>query len=221
MHGRKLPMFGVGLALGLTLFALMAPTGGYPSRPRFQLATIGQAADADLLLLQRAGSTQGSVRAFSTGIGLFHGTGGSGNGIYSEATGTTIQGPFTVGGITLAPQQGTFTLTLSTGCTTTPQVVARYFRIGNIATLSWPDVGSCTSNATTLILTGLPAALTPVATAEFGSCRTINNGGAVTVSHCNVAATQITVSNGPSAGNAFTASGTKQIFGNAVSYPLN
>jgi hypothetical protein len=203
------------LALLLAALPSEAQTrgNGFPSRPRFQQATIGQAADADVLLLQRAGTTQGSVRVFSTGVGLFHGTGGSGNGIYSEATGTTVQGSLTVGGINLQPQQGTFTLTLSTGCTTTPSVTARWSRIGNMATLSWPDFTGCTSNSTAATLTGVPAAIQPAVLTEFGSCRSMNNGGAVTVSRCGL--------NGSAGGAAFTASGTKTIYANAVAYPLN
>lgn len=45
MNARRVP-FAVGLVLGLSLFALMAPTSGFPSRPTFQQVRVGSQAAA-------------------------------------------------------------------------------------------------------------------------------------------------------------------------------
>lgn len=133
--------------------------------------------------------------------------------------GTAIQG----NGVDMTPTTGTFTLTLTTGCTTSPSVTARYAKVGSLVTLNWPAFAVCTSNATTRVLSGLPAALSPVAAIDLNSCNSANNGGAAVISACGIGAgtTVVAVSNGASPGNAFTASGLTQIYGASVSYPVN
>lgn len=124
-------------------------------------------------------------------------------------------------GVDITATTGTFTLTLSTGCTTTPSVTARYAKTGNIVVLNWPAFTVCTSNSANTVLTGLPAALTPAANQAGPNCLSSDNGGTAAVSYCEVASTQVAISNGPSPGNSFTTSGTKTVYASTFSYLLN
>src|SRR5271154_4892953 len=54
--------------------------------------------------------------------------------------------------------KGSFTITLSTGCTTTPTGTVFYVITGNVAVLNFPSF-SCTSNSTSWYFTGVPTIL--------------------------------------------------------------
>ena len=62
---------------------------------------------------------------------------------------------------------GSFTATM-TGCVSNPTASVAYEVAGQMVTLILPDI-SCASNATTLTLTGLPAALQPAAGRSFNT----------------------------------------------------
>lgn len=64
---------------------------------------------------------------------------------------------------------GSTTMTLSTGCTTTPTFPIAWARVGKAVTMSFAETAVCTSNATNLLATGLPAKVRP-ATFAYGVC---------------------------------------------------
>ncbi len=58
--------------------------------------------------------------------------------------------------------RATFTATIATGCTTTPTATMAYIKTGDLVTLHLANGGSdftCTSNATGMTITGIPAAI--------------------------------------------------------------
>lgn len=117
---------------------------------------------------------------------------------------------------------GTFTGTISAGCTTTPSGTFTYSRAGNIVTITNPSGAlTCTSNTTGLTLSGIPAAITPAHDHEV-AVQDIEDGGNTQLSgavditatgtmtfflaRTNIVTNEITMSN-----SVFTASGTKGI----------
>jgi hypothetical protein len=57
---------------------------------------------------------------------------------------------------------GTYTATLSTGCTTTPTVTAKWVKNGHLVTINFGNFGTCTSNSTlTSLDTSVPVAERP------------------------------------------------------------
>lgn len=73
------------------------------------------------------------------------------------------------GMITQPEVTGTFTATLSSGCTTTPSGTASYTITGVVATITFPAL-SCTSNATSLTLSGAPTILAPATICANSFC---------------------------------------------------
>ena len=75
MDARKPATFAIGLVLGLSLFALMAPTAGFPSRPTFSTVKIGREqaiSSSNLLELQTPSGTDPIIATFrnSSGVGV-------------------------------------------------------------------------------------------------------------------------------------------------------
>lgn len=93
--------------------------------------------------------------------------------------------------LVVVAQTGTFTGSL-TGMTATCTATVAYAVNGNIATLSFPGSGGhvCTSNATTMTMTGLPGLLQP-ANPHTAWCQTIV-GTATILTACGVNASTIT-----------------------------
>lgn len=130
---------------------------------------------------------------------------------------------------------GSWTAQIATGCTTTPSATFTYSRSGQIVTLTNGAAGAltCTSNATGMTITGLPAALFPaheheVAVQDLEDSGTNQLSGAVIVSTAGVltlllARTNITTNDVVTANAAFTASGVKGIAHDAfsVTYSLD
>lgn len=100
---------------------------------------------------------------------------GAGASINLKAT--AIQG----NGIDMTPLTGTFTMTLSTGCTTTPSWTVTYAMIGNIVTLSSPGgalLFNCTGNAANRVSdASIPAAIRPSSSRAVGYTPASDNGG--------------------------------------------
>ena len=67
----------------------------------------------------------------------------------------------TAGNEKFAYDEGTYTATISTGCTTTPTGTVSYVRVGKAVTQCLPVNFSCTSNSTSLEITGTPAGIYP------------------------------------------------------------
>ena len=64
------------------------------------------------------------------------------------------------GTLTQPDLTGTFTGTISSGCTTTPTGSVSYTVIGNVVTVTIPAI-TCTSNGANLRMTGMPSIITP------------------------------------------------------------
>jgi hypothetical protein len=112
---------------------------------------------------------------------------------------------------------GSFTASL-TGCTTVPTGTITYTIYGNMVTLAIPSI-SGTSNTTAATLTGLPAALIPAQNQRLLAGITDNGTIAAGIARIDNAGGTITMF--PSAaGGAFTASGTKGIAQNTLTYSL-
>lgn len=121
---------------------------------------------------------------------------------------------------------GSFTMTIATGCTTTPTVTVNYTVIGGLIVLTTSGTTTCTSNSTAMTLTGFPGAVTPSATRIVLSPSVEDNGviglgsfvissaGAGTVNNSVVSGTVVTFSN-----VGFTATGIKGFQNLALTYP--
>jgi hypothetical protein len=125
---------------------------------------------------------------------------------------------------------GSFTGTL-TGFGSNPTDTVFYRIIGNVVTLYLAQTFSGTSNATTMTMTGLPAAVQPSIVRGVVCNDIINNGnndmfGAATISADTItfylANTSAVTNRVVRTASAFTASGTKGLSGACViSYPLS
>lgn len=119
-------------------------------------------------------------------------------------------------------RRGTFTGTLTgyaSGPTGTVEYTVEQFGVGRRITLYWPTITG-TSNATSLTMTGLPAALSPTGTiyGSFSSGTVINNGGVTTEAQWSVNATTVTFYLGAGSATGFTSSGTKGLAPGQLSY---
>lgn len=113
------------------------------------------------------------------------------------------------GGCTLPTASYSGTLTV-TGCTTSPTVAFSAQTIGTLAIITIDPV-TCTSNATTFTMTGLPAALSaavpqilPCAFWQFD-----DNSAAIQFVQADISGTVVHWQNAATVGLTWTASGTK------------
>jgi hypothetical protein len=122
---------------------------------------------------------------------------------------------------------GTFTATITAGCTTTPsftwsyQVGGGIAAIGNLGVLS-----TCTSNSTSLTIGGIPAAAIPAHVRDVACTDLEDNSGGGKMGTCeittsgNIAITLLQA--GSNTTGAFTSSGTKGVNGFfTITYPVN
>jgi len=133
---------------------------------------------------------------------------------------------------------GTFSSSISSGCTTTPSLGTVTYRIvDKRATLILPTNVTCTSNSTFLQINGLPAALTVATTCTASTCTgplNLEDNGVANLAGCYAISGGIlsfglyTVAGSTvkCAGGGFTASGTKGFSGVAsntwsFTIPLN
>jgi hypothetical protein len=105
----------------------------------------------------------------------------------------------------------------ATGMTTSPTGTVSYSIVGNLVTLDIPAI-SGTSNATTFTLTGAPSTIAPV-TEKDVLVRIIDNGTSA-VGFARIKTTGVIELYATLSGGAFTASGTKSIPTNSISYTL-
>lgn len=119
-----------------------------------------------------AGTTvaQGGVSVQNSGTNSFVAT--------SALTGVVVEayGPIAAGLVDMSPDNSAFTGTL-TGCTTAATCTGTWRRIGNMVTVTLNGTG--TSNANTLTMTGLPAALQPASKTQFAVCNMEDNSSNV------------------------------------------
>lgn len=114
-------------------------------------------------------------------------------------------------------ENSTFTAT-GTGFTTSPTGTAIYSRFDKMVMIFLPTITG-TSNATTFTLTGIPASLIPSSDRTV-FVRTVDNGGAVTVSLAVIKNDgSISIFKNVSAA-AFTASGTKTLYNCMINYQM-
>jgi hypothetical protein len=92
----------------------------------------------------------------------------TGTGSHVRATSPTITTPTITGSTSSTFDENTFTLTASSGFTTTPTTTGSYTRIGKQVSLMF-DASAITgtSNASTIQVSGLPASLTPATTQQI------------------------------------------------------
>lgn len=113
--------------------------------------------------------------------------------------------------------EGSYTSTL-TGVTGTVTPTTRYTKIGNQVTLSF-DSSTGTSNTTAKTYTGMPAALRPAGTRIF-PVLVNDNGGAITQSYAQIAASGVITFVPSVGGTNWTGSGTMIIQNFQATYTL-
>lgn len=120
-----------------------------------------------------------------------------------------------------AYDEGSFTATYSTSYFTVQQTATYYYVVsGKMVTLSMATVTG-TSNATTAVGTGLPAALIPARDQNCTIDYVGDNGSTVTGGIVRIKATSGDIEWYKNAFGAFTASGTKTLSPFTISYLLN
>lgn len=147
-----------------------------------------------------------------------------------DTTGTTAitgYGLNAGGYVDMSPDSGSFTATISAGCTTTPTGTLKWFRQGAVVTLQFPSGLSCTSNAATFSITGVPAAIQPPANAaDFASLIQAQNAGVAipaaaqvfsSISGFGGTITLVPVISGVT----WTSTGTKSVGPGTLTYILN
>lgn len=113
--------------------------------------------------------------------------------------------------------QSSFTGTF-TGCSSNPTPTINYTVVGNVVTLDVP-LATCTSNATSKTITGMPAGIRP-ATAKRSMTWNSDNAGANTASIVDLATSGV-LSLFVGGGNNWTASGTASTSAFVLHYTLN
>lgn len=205
---------------------------------------ISSAAQAALGLRQGSAAANNRVWDFTANAEQFVGravddaNSGVGPWVTVDRTGTTIDTTNMQGtsvqanGVAVATVvAGQFTMTL-TGCTANPNVTAEYYIVSgsgvantSVVTLMIPSV-SCTSNATTATLTGLPAAIQPGAQGGTQTCAPIRNNTAPVFGNLQLqigSPTLIDLGAACGTSGGFTAAGTKGTSGGGpiiITYPL-
>lgn len=116
-----------------------------------------------LLVSTNSGSSAALTLLTSGGMLLGAPTGGD------QGAGTlNVAGNLFVNGVAVGSTvTGTFTATMSLGCTTTPTSTVTYSIVGKIVTL-WFAPFTCTSNSAGFTMTGLPVSLQPASTHVVG-----------------------------------------------------
>lgn len=123
---------------------------------------------------------------------------------------------------------GAFTATVATGCTTTPTASVGYEKVGNIVTLHWNAVTTCTSNTTTLLTdASIPAALRPGGSHAAAGLPVAEDNGAGTTACVKILTTGVmqfgkaTAFGACSGGGGWTAAGTKGLDEFSVTYNVD
>jgi len=120
-------------------------------------------------------------------------------------------------GVNINPAGGTFTLTVASGCTTTPTSTATWMKVGSIVTMHTGSGLTCTSNAAGFSASGLPASLQPASLITSVPLAVCTNNTVASSGNCYVTFNPSTGTltfglNGNTGG--WTSSGTKAVVGN-------
>jgi hypothetical protein len=140
------------------------------------------------------------------------------------ASGIQGHGPVAAAQVDMTPDKSSFTGTL-TGFTANPTGTVNWVRMGNFAALRiGADISATPSNATTMTMTGLPAAVQPTGTVEVNCTSILNNGTGQLLGVASINGGTITfslIAGSPAAVTAFTAAGLKGLQnGWCVVYPI-
>jgi hypothetical protein len=228
---KRVGLFVAGLLAALCPM-LMAPSGGFPSQPTFQLATV----NASVARACPSGANSGTTclaNNVSTGHVAWalavetNGAAGNNLGLLISApTSNTTDNLLRVngnGGATAlnidgsgAPSgtlmsRGSFTATL-TGMTAATTGTMFYAVTNQVCTLwvNGPIAG--TSNSTAMTITGVPAACIPVSQARQAPCTSLeDNGVGDFLGVCDINASSGTITVGMSVINGTPAAGSKLI----------
>jgi hypothetical protein len=136
---------------------------------------------------------------------------------------TAIQG----NGVNMTPLSGTFTASYTNACSTTPTQSIRYYKIGNLVTLTAAAAFTCTSDTTTFDTdsSDVPSAIRPVTSnaysANFGAQNNTAsatamieiNGGEIIINRCGAVT-------GTCDGGAWSNIGTKGLDAWTFSYVI-
>jgi hypothetical protein len=119
--------------------------------------------------------------------------------------------------VNINPVGGTFTLTVASGCTTTPTSTATWMKVGSIVTMHTGSGLTCTSNAAGFSASGLPASLQPNSLITSVPLAVCTNNTVASSGNCYVTFNPSTGTltfglNGNTGG--WTSSGTKAVVGN-------
>lgn len=184
------------LSLLLVAPYLMAPTGGFPSNPSFQNIGVGRpptfgAVNTRVDIKAKTVAGYGEVVVFDT-------TTGAGAMCVSDTVGACEAGVpahgldffvpsgfISMNGVTIVPRAGTFTATVSAGCTTTPSGTASYYAVGSMASIRFPSL-TCTISGTpaSVTISGMPATITPANTQSIANF--FNNAGVEEIGKYNM-----------------------------------
>lgn len=162
---------------------LMAPSGGFPSRPTFQQVFVRGPTSAPQVSVRStsAGASNVSYVQFADNAGTqqgYVGDNSSGNNdIALQASSASANvnlvpgagGSAQVNGVTIATQEtGSFVAVFDQACTTNLNVTVNWARTGNMITMRFPNTSNTCTSDTIEFISGanIPAAIRPADTIE-------------------------------------------------------
>ncbi len=201
----------------------IAPASGAPGIVIAELAGAANNREWRLLASSEALLWQTSTDDFSA----------NNNWLRVDRTGATVDSialsatAITGNAVDMTPLSGSFTASYTNACSTTPTQTVRYYKIGNMVTLSASPAFTCTGDTTTFDTdsTDVPAALRPVAgvvhSAGFGA----NNNGASVTAMVEINGGEIVINRcgavtGTCDGGAWTGSGNRGLDSWTLSYVI-
>lgn len=139
-----------------------------------------------------------------------------------DTSGNIIGNSLSTGDESFTYDEGTFTATLNY-CTTAPTASISFTRVGKQVALKLPAALTATSNATSLTISGLPAALQPDSnrTVNIPVPVTDNDATSLGVAIISPGSSNIVFGKSLTSSGGFTASGTKGIPYLQITYNLN
>jgi len=198
----------------------------------FSISANGTIGTDDFALFQNGTNTDATVLNRSSTGALFLGAGGSNRIEIFSTGGVTVGSPTggdpgagkinaqdvqVNGASVITPTSGTYTATLSTGCTTTPTATVKWAKTGNIVVLNFGNFGTCTSNTTIMSLdASVPAAERP-ATNQCANVISVEDNTVINHATARIQTSGVVdfgldgASGGSCSGAGWTASGTKSL----------
>ncbi len=127
----------------------------------------------------------------------------------------------------MTPSSGTFTASYTNACTTTPTQSIRWYKVGNLVTMTAAAAISCTGDTTTFDTdaTDIPAAIRPSTSNVYSAGFGANNNGASATAQIELQGGEIVVNRcgavtGTCDGGAWTGAGTRGLDAWTLSYIL-